>query len=814
MRIRKNFNGGWMFHLGELSQVVKFTPKTGTCGGASNLTEEEGFQYPLPKMLADFYPPEAGNQFYNVADQVEGEWESVTIPHDWKMRQPYKEPEEGNTVLTGNIVTEATMGYLPDNVGYYRKKFHMKKEYLGQRIVIDFEGTMRDSTVWVNGCYIGSHLSGYTGYEFDISEYLFYGDEGENVILVKTNSDLKEGWWAEGAGIYRDVWLTIMERLHIKRHGVFTYTKEVNNDQAVIGIETEVVNETETDSKAVICHRVLDERGREVASISNEISVSQNNEIEDKKELVIEKPDMWSPENPVLYSIVTEIRAGEEIVDTVTTSFGIRTIDYTEEGLFVNGKLYEIKGVCVHQDFAGVGIGMNHDIIDYRIQRLKDMGANAYRSAHHPATPYLLDACDRMGMLVMNENRRLEVNPEGIADLEELIRGSRNHPSIFMWSLENEEFITVMSVGKRLLKSLVKKAKKLDPTRYVTVAGQFAKADLNYMQIPDVAGFNYDCGEAALIREQLPGTLTIASEDSSFVSTRGVYVDDRERGIVDSYDSGGYYAKLAQDTQNGTNGVSAGTVGGAVAPGSLAYAWTHYKEKAPYLGGIFIWTGFDYRGETFPWNWPTVISNYGAMDYCGFAKDLYYYFQTCWIDTPMIYMLPHWNWKGYEGKEIQIDVYSNCDEVELWVNGKTQGRKEHKTGYITSYIVSYVPGKVEVAGYKNGEKICTDSHTTVGEPVALRLSEIHHGLETSLVKCEVIDENGDVCPTANPFIRFETETGSVTGVGNGNPACHESDILPQRHAFNGLSLAIVQMDNNSYKIKANSEGLRSAVLEC
>ncbi|BBF43106.1 beta-galactosidase [Lachnospiraceae bacterium KM106-2] len=803
------FNDGWKFHLGELPQLVeKITPKTGTCGGASQLTTEEGFRYQLPPMLAEFYPPEEGNAFYNVSDKLEGEWKEVAIPHDWKIRQPYSEPKEGNTVLTGRIVTEATTGYLPDNIGYYRKKFRVPSESLGKRIFLEFEGVMRDSTVWVNGCYIGSHVSGYTGFAYDISEYVNYGKEGENVVLVKTDSTYKEGWWAEGAGIYRNIWINTLETIHVKRHGIFVYTKEINKNQASIAVETEIENLRCKAEKIEISHTILDQNHKAVAVTVKTATIEARCEDINKVIITVDSPELWSPDAPNLYVLHTEIKQDENVLDTVDTTFGIREITYTENGLYVNGKPYEIKGSCVHQDFAGVGIGLTEDIIDYRLERILDMGGNAYRSAHHPATEYLLDACDRKGILVMNENRRLEMNQEGILDLEELIKGSRNHPSIFMWSLENEEFITVLPAGKRLLRALVKKAKELDPTRHVTVAGQFAKADLEYMQIPDVAGFNYDCGEAKLIREHIPGKLTIASEDSSFVSTRNVYKDNRKLGIVDSYDSGGYYAKLANDTDDTNDrGISSGTIGGAVAPGSLAYAWTHYKEEAPWLGGIFIWTAFDYRGETFPWNWPTVISHYGAMDYCGFEKDIFYYWKSVWTDTPMIHVLPHWNWDGREGEKIQLDVYSNCDEVELFVNEVSQGRQKHRRGYITSWKAEYVPGKVEVIGYKDGREAARDSRETAGRSEKIRMTEIYRGRDTSFIKCEIVDKRGILCPCADDHIQFSVENGEVIGVGNGNPASHESDVLSERDAFNGLALLIVKRQDKKVEIKAEVANL-------
>ncbi|OCT16717.1 hypothetical protein A8709_08615 [Paenibacillus pectinilyticus] len=804
MREKINFNGNWLFHMGELEhQVQKVTEKTGTCGGASNLTEEEGFVYKLPLHVAKVIGTDNGNSWYNIAKNLEGKWDNIEVPHDWKIRQDYEAPGQ----KTGFIFSkDSSKGYLPDGVGYYRKKFSLPKEALEKRIIIEFEGVMRDSIVWVNGCYIGSHLSGYTGFAYDISEYLFYGDEGENVILVKTDSTYKEGWWAEGAGIYRDVWMYQLDPVHVKRHGTFVYCKDITESKANVIIETEIENTLTSDCSVTVRQTLISKDNKKLHQHEKELSLVFLGEGKISFDMTVENPILWNLENPYLYRMLTEIVKNDVLVDNYETLFGIREIQYTSQGLVVNGKSIELKGVCEHQDFAGVGIALTPDIIDYKLTRIKEMGANAYRSAHHPATDYLLQACDRMGILVLNENRRFEVTPQGLSDLEDLIKGSRNHPSVFMWSLENEELITMLPPGKRILKALVVQAKKLDPTRLFTIAGQFAKGDEEYESIPEVIGINYDDGNAKARLEKYPDSLVMASEDASYVSTRGIYKDNRKLGLCDSYDSGKYYAKLAQSEDSE---ISTGSLGGAVSNSNLVYCWNNYKNEVPALGGVFIWTAFDYRGETFPWHWPTINSQYGAMDMCGFAKDVYYYWQSVWQDTPMVHVLPHWNWQGKEGQNIFVNIYSNCEEVELFINNESQGRQKHTKGLITNWDAIYTPGEIKVIAYKDGKAVAEDRRVTAGEPHAIRLSKIYNGKNEDLFKAEVIDKSGVVCPTADNHIQFSVENGEIIGVGNGNPASHESDIADHRKAFNGLALVIVRKSSGHITISAESEDLES-----
>lgn len=792
---KTDFCYGWQFHMGEFSKPIpKITAKTGTCGGASNLTEEEGFIYRLHPYMAAKMRIDNGNHLYNVANHLEGEWKSVDLPHDWSTEQNYTEPEKWE-----NKTQAMESGYLMPGIGYYRKRFFIPAESLGNRIVIEFEGITRESIVWVNGCYIQSHLSGYTGFACDITDYVFYGEEGGNVILVKAQNDIREGWWAEGAGICRPVWLYELPPVHVERHGVFVSCHNITDKSADICVETTISNEFKSPSnindnkrkEVMIRTQILTPENKLIACDETFLCIPTLEYRTITTDLKIYDIQKWDINTPVLYTIMTDIISKGKVIDTVITPFGIRDVHYTEEGLMLNGRIVEIKGVCAHQDFAGVGNALTPDIIRYRLMKVKSMGANAWRSAHHPADEELLRACDEMGILVLNENRRFEMTPDGKADLEELIKGSRNHPCIFMWSLENEELMPTLPNGKRLLKSLVDYVHKLDPTRQCTVAGHYACRDEEYVKIPDVAGFNYDMNDAKSMREAIPGLLTIASEDGSFVSTRGIYRDDREQGFCDSYDSGSYLMKMMM-AQMGMKELPIGTLGGASSPNDLSYSWNHYKKNAPFLGGVFVWSAFDYRGESFPWNWPAVQSGYGAMDICGFEKDSFYYWKSVWCDEPMIHLLPHWNWKT--GQEVQVDVYTNCDEVELFLNGHSLGRKNTEKGTIISWNVKYESGNLVAKGYRKNVEVVSDQKNTVGEYQKLTSKKIYEGNRDVLIQITAEDAEGNVCPQADIPFKINVENGKILGVGNGNPSAHFKFSGNICSTFNGMALIVASKE--------------------
>lgn len=786
MTRKLNFNDGWMFHLGELKQKIKASwSKCGVCGGPSNATNEEGRFYPLPETFWTILGgsgEKAGNGCLNLAEQLTDEWEAVCLPHDWKIRQDYVNP--GN-ISSGTGLHNLGGDCLPTGKGYYRKVFLLPKKYEGSRIVLQFEGVMKNCIVWMNGSMVGKHFSGYSTFEIDVTEYVLYGKEGSNVVLVRTDCEAEEGWWGEGAGIYRDVWLKVLAPVHLEKDGCFVRTKLLTKKEAEILVLTDVRNDTSVFREAEVSVTLFNPVGEEIAKAHSQIEILPLESRRAELAFTLSNPVLWNLENPAMYRAEITITSLQE-TDNYSQRFGIRAAAYTRNGLELNGEPVELKGVCVHQDFAGVGIALSEDILRYRMQKIKEMGGNAYRSAHHTASRKLLEICDEMGILVLNEVRHFELEQECLEDFEDMIKSSRNHPCVYMYCLGNEEFAELLPQGKRILKRLLETGKVLDPDRPFTEAAQFGRGDSSYQAIPDVAGYNYDNGEARVLLDGNPDIRVMATEDASYLSTRGIYEDSPEQGWCDCYEGESYYAKLLRK-----NNIDPGTMGGALMSMKLSNVYANNRLQTKELGGMFVWTAFDYRGETFPWNWPAVVSSYGAMDFCGFEKDVFYYWRSIWSSEPLVHTLPHWTWPGKEGKHIRYETYSNCDEVEILINGKSQGKKAHRLGTITSWELCYEPGEFITIGYRNGQEAAREKHCTAKKPDRIELDCIYAGKQHQLFQAKIVDEDGNFCPDSNILVTFEAEGGIICGVGNGNPACHEPDISNSRTTFNGLALCIV-----------------------
>ena len=818
---RRNFDDDWAVLVGDLDPPVpRNTAKTGTAGGPSDLTLDEGGRIPLPEALVAVIGEDVIRQFLGDKTGLQGDWLPVQLPDDWTTRTPPVPPTTPAVQSAKAAVDpQVRLGYLPTGVAWYRKIFEVPADWDGQRVRIDFDGVMRDAHVWVNGSFIGSHYSGYTGFSLDVTEFLRYGDEGRNVVLVRTDTSSTEGWWAEGGGIYRHVWLVATNPVHVARHGVFVSTSSLDADRATLEIRTEIDNETPNAVSATVGHRVTMASGATLDVPAESVSIDALSRAAVTQQVVIEQPAVWSLDAPVLHDLTTEIRVEDDAVDTVDTAFGVRTVEYGADGLLLNGELTPIGGACCHQDFAGVGIALPDRVQEYKIARLHELGCNAYRAAHHPPTPELLDACDRLGVLVLDEHRRLESNAEGLAELAELIQRDRNHPSVFMWSLQNEEMIEGSPMARRLLRRLVDVAHRLDPTRPTTIATGFAKGDAEYLSIPDVAGFNYDGGASGGYRAARPGAPVMATEDSSYMSTRGVYADDVDRGFTSSYDEGGFLARAARA---GGVVVDTGALGGALGTESSELASTETNRAAhPYLGGVFVWTGFDYRGECAPFGWPAVNAPYGMLDFCGFPKDVAYYWRSRWSEEPVVHVFPHWNWDELDGQVLRVVTYSNGDEVEILVNGnRVVTEKVPPTGIVTS-AVTYEPGRIEVRGYRDGAVVVTCTRETTGAPVALRLSTDDHtcragGHDVVVARVDVVDDAGRVVPDACPTLEFTCAGGAtVLGSGNGSPADHVPAAETRRPAFHGHALAIVRgpVQPGPFSLTVSASGLQPATLD-
>ena len=778
IRTRENFDFSWFFHKGDIAikRVIK-------AGGQAGLTDINVKNIAKEDTTIDYTNFESAKIFYP------RDWKKVNLPHDWAV--------EGTFMHDNSLGNQpAANGFLPTGIGFYRKEFEIPEADKGEKISIEFDGIFRNSTLWVNGHLLGNHQSGYTPSYYDLTDVLRYGNEGKNVILVKVDAREYEGWWYEGAGIYRHVWLTKTDRLHVDRFGTYITTPAVSDAEATVSIRTILKNEYKIAKTISLVSKIVDKKGHVFDAKTSTETLSPFSQTEISQDGKIMKPMLWSPETPNLYKVLTEVSENDNLIDSYETTFGVRTVEINSNGVFLNGKLYPVKGTCNHQDFAGIGVALPDKINWYKLKLLKEMGSNGYRCSHHPPTPELLDMCDSMGMLVLNENRYLSSTEEGLKDLTTMLYRDRNHPSIFMWCMENEEWIQGTLMGARILETMVETSHKIDPTRKVTAAMNHARNDGGYSDVLDVVGYNYGDKQLAYVkdREKYPDRVMFCTEGTSFVSTRGEYENNLGKGYASN--------SIIWQPEWGPY------------PGE---DWADIV-RYPYLGGLFVWTGFDYRGEPTPFSWPCVSSHFGIMDICGFPKDGYYAYKAAWTNEPVVHIFPHWNWPGKEKDTIKVHCYTSCDEVELFLNGKSQGKKKAEPYKKLIWSVVYKPGKLEAKGYKGGKLITKDIVETTAAPDELTLSSDVNtlkadGCDVSVIRVAIKDDKGRVVPTANNLVKFSIEgPGRIIGTGNGNPTSYEPDKASQRMAFNGYCLILVQSYKKAgeIKLKASSETLKGS----
>lgn len=706
-------------------------------------------------------------------------WKRVDLPHDWVVDLPF----EGKASHSHGY---KTVGYrYPEtSVGWYRKTFSIPQTDRGRHISIRFDGIFRDARVWVNGFYLGHEPSGYATQEYDITDYLNYG--GENLVCVRADATLEEGWFYEGAGIYRHVWLNKMDKLHVAPFGTFVYSAlEAPFDKAALTVETTVENSSEQSMSYTLRHILRDTDGREVARCEvdgTRLLPRENGRTVGSME--INNPHLWSTETPYLYKVETEVYCEGRLTDTYTTTTGIRHMAFdADRGFLLNGQPLKLKGVNMHQDHPGVGSGIPDALQAYRIRELKKLGCNAYRSSHNPMTPEMLDVCDREGILVIEENRLTGINREHIDLLRRMIERDRNHPCIMLWSVGNEEWgIEWSEAGTSIVATMRDYCHRFDPTRPMTVASSGGPAVL----IPaDVAGYNYILqNPVEQHRKDYPQRRALGSEETTGCGTRGIYFDAADEGRMMSLNR----------KPNGRDSLL----------NCIERGWKFYDER-PYLAGLFYWTGFDYRGEPNPMKFPATGSQFGILDYCGFPKDEAYYLKSWWTNEPVLHILPHWNLDGHEGDSIDVWVYSNCDEVELIVNGKKLGRKAMpKNGHLAWKTV-YRPGYVKAVGYKNGKRLLEQKLETTGEATRLVLTADRPAIQAdnrdvAVFRVELQDKKKRFVPTAcNDLTLTVSGPVRILGVGNGDPAWQDQERPADAtartfrvKAFNGLAQILLQ----------------------
>jgi len=781
------------------------------------------------KLIAKLPDPVENNLGANVSFVKPGfddrNWRRIDLPHDWAVELSFAtnaDYHHGFKTVGSN--------FPESSVGWYRREFTLPAADEGKKLWIEFDGVYRNSLVWLNGHCLGRNPSGYSSFRYDISKWAICG--GKNILVVRADASRFEGWFYEGAGIYRHVWLEKASPLYIAPDGLFVWSHFSNNvpgDAATIHVQAHLINYQTNAVNLIVRCQIISPDGKLAGNFSQQTNMADYskrdvdlsavmgasrvgsrkissglgdrnlpmNEPRSGGAFVGQTPVLWSPESPKLYKLVTTIESGGKIMDREETEFGIRTVAFdAEKGFLLNGKPYVIKGTCNHQDHAGVGSAMPDALQDFRVKKLKEMGSNAIRTSHNPPTPELLEACDRLGMLVMDENRRVDETPVAMDELKGLILRDRNHPSVFIWSLGNEEGAlqatnaAAQEAAVRLITPMQALAHELDPTRLCTIAMNGGWGD-GFSKVIDVQGFNYRTRGIDSFRAQFPTKPAIGTETASTRTTRGIYADDKERGYVAAY---------------GANGVE------------KAWTWWPYYATHPFTSGGFVWTGFDYRGEPTPYKWPCISSHFGLMDTCGFPKDIYYYYQAWWTDKPVLHLVADMSQGDAGAKTNLVRCFSNCKTVELFLNGKSLGKQTMPANQFLDWNVPAGWGVLSAKGYDGTKLVAETKIETTGSPAAIRAQADRttisaDGRDLSIIDISVVDDGGRVVPVANNFIRFELSgAGKIIGVGNGDPSSHEMDKAAERRAFNGFAQVIVQStrDAGAIELIASSPTLKPA----
>ncbi|WP_139059131.1 beta-galactosidase GalB [Polaribacter reichenbachii] len=768
-------------------------------------------------------------------DLNDTKWRQLNVPHDWAIEGPFDNKHNART------------GGLPvDGEAWYRKHFTISKKNKNKCISIEFDGAMNEAKVWLNGVFIGERPNGYIGFELDLTEHIKFGKD--NVIAVQLSPKDLAARWYPGAGIYRNVRLKINEPIHIPQYGTFVTTPKITKENAVVNIETKIENHHKKSENVVLKTVIKNANGTIVSMNSSKIKVEKATT--KNIELTISKPELWDITNPVLYTAVSSIYKNNVLIDEYLTEFGIRTIAFDKNnGFLLNGKKVELNGVCLHHDQGPLGTAINYRAKERQMQIMQSMGVNALRTSHNPPSPEILKVCDKLGIVVIVEafdEWKLGKVPNGYnrffddwheKDLRDMIKRDCNHPSVIMWSIGNEILEQSKKDGWQITKKLNDICHDEDNSRPTTVGFNYYPAPFknNLAQYVDIVGMNYWPENYNEILTKNPNMIVYGSETSSQTSSRGVYhlpikfKEKHETNHVSSYDV---------------------TVGPpwAYAPDIEFDA----QEKAPKSLGEFLWTGFDYLGEPTPyggrdnstngyWNddWPSRSSYFGPVDLAGFPKDRYYLYQSQWTKKPMVHVLPHWNWEGKEGEEIPVFAYTNAEEVELFVNGKSYGKKVkgkdftmipseyhffkkgmYKTKYRLSWQVPYQPGSLKVVAYNKGKKVAEKEIKTADKAAKIKLTADRSlinadGKDLSYITVKIEDKNGNFVPLANNLIKFKIEgKATLAAVGNGDPTSLKSFQIPERNAFNGLCLLIVKATEKSGEIKitATSKGLESKTI--
>ena len=760
-------------------------------------------------------------------------WRMLNVPHDWAI-----EGDFSASAPSGN-----SGGALPGGVGWYRKSFEVAAADKGKLFYIDFDGVYMNAKVWINGQLLGQRPYGYSSFRFDLTPHLKFG--ARNVVAVRVdNSDQPNSRWYSGCGIYRHVWLVKTEKIHVAHWG--THVVAEGNK---VSVSVSIDNNTTSQQTVVVKNKIISPAGVQVASASKKLSLNPSaKSISSLSQLKVSRPQIWSCETPYIYKVVTTIEQNGKVVDTYETPTGFRTFKFdAEKGFSLNGKSMKINGVCQHHDLGCLGAAVNEDALYRQLRILKEMGTNAVRCSHNPPAPELLAMCDTMGLIVMDESfdmwRRRKTKNDyarffdqwAERDLTDLVLRDRNHPSILMWSIGNEVLEqwssadadtlsaeqanlilnaghdastlshgTEMSVNSLLCKNLCEIIRRLDNTRPIT-AGCNEPDPKNHLfksGALDIIGFNYHHQWVKDVPKNFPGKPFIFSESVSALQTRGFYMmpsDSVYKAPIEwwlPYQDPSFQCSAYDNMHASWSSTHEET-------------WDVVKHN-DFVGGQFIWTGFDYIGEPTPYGFPARSSYFGIVDLAGFPKDSYYMYQSEWTDKQVLHLFPHWNW--LEGQDIDLwCYYNNADEVELFINGRSQGVKAKKDDheYHLMWRVKFEPGEVKAVARKNGKVVAEKTIRTSGAPAQLRMTSDRirfgnnpNGDNLAFITVEVIDKDGNLCPRADDQVFFEVEGGRIVGVDNGNPISMERFKDTKRKAFNGKCLVVVATDGGDVTVRA------------
>lgn len=771
---------------------------------------------------------------FNLGDNAEvfrpefddSKWRELNLPHDWSIEGKFS---KDNPATPGG-------GALPGGIGWYRKTFSLNDNEKEKLFFIDFDGVYRNSEVWINGHYLGKRPYGYSSFRYELTSYLNF-DSKKNVIAVKVdNSKQPNSRWYSGSGIYRNVWLVSTNKIHVGHWGTFITTPSVSKNFASIDLQITLQNQLNTDKLVVVRTNILDAKENVVASTKTENSIKKNVSTSITHQLKVNNPMLWTVKNPNLYKAVTTVEVNGEIADQYDTPFGIRTFIFdNKKGFVLNGEQIKINGVCNHHDLGFLGAAVNKRALERQLELMKGMGVNGIRTSHNPPAPELLDLCDRMGFIVMDESfdmwkkgktpfdYSLDWDEWHKRDLEDLILRDRNHPSVFIWSIGNEvleQHDRNVTDGADITKELVVIVKQLDNTRPVTAACNAADPDNPLIKSGalDLIGYNYHHETYVETPKLYPDKPFISAESVSALQTRGYY--DMPSDSIHIWPE-----QWDKPFLDGNPDNTCSAYDNCHAPwGSTHEETWKVVKKHDFISGQYIWTGMDYLGEPTPYSWPSRSSYFGIVDLAGFPKDIYYMYKSEWTDEPVLHVFPHWSLPdrqaGWErGKIVDVWAYTNCDDVELFLNGKSLGTKSKAVDDLhLIWRVTYEPGTLKAVGKKNEKEVLVKEIKTAGAPAKIILEadrkEIAaNGNDLSFITVKIVDEFGTLVPTANNLVRFKIiGEGIIAGVDNGSQTSMESFKADYRNAFNGKCLVVIKSNGKPGKIvlSAISDGLEEA----